>query len=61
MRDGASPHDLLAALVESGIRLREFRRVEPSLERIFIERVGATPQELEAMDAHEDAAAAAAI
>jgi ABC-2 type transport system ATP-binding protein len=41
LRDGADPQDLLRALVEAGVRLRRFECAEPSLEQIFIERVGA--------------------
>jgi ABC-2 type transport system ATP-binding protein len=42
LRDGADPHALLADLVAAGVRVRRFEHVEPSLEQIFIERVGAT-------------------
>ncbi|MFW6084458.1 MAG: ABC transporter ATP-binding protein, partial [Gemmatimonadota bacterium] len=41
MDDGADPHDLLEHLVRHRLRLRRFERVEPSLEQIFVDRVGA--------------------
>ncbi|MGH7483457.1 MAG: ABC transporter ATP-binding protein [Longimicrobiales bacterium] len=43
LRDGAPPHALLEALIRAGVRLRRFEVVEPSLEQVFIERVGALP------------------
>jgi ABC-2 type transport system ATP-binding protein len=39
--DGADPNALLQHLVSNGVRLRRFEVTEPSLEQIFIERVGA--------------------
>jgi ABC-2 type transport system ATP-binding protein len=39
--DGADPNALLQHLVSNGVRLRRFEITEPSLEQIFIERVGA--------------------
>jgi ABC-2 type transport system ATP-binding protein len=39
---GADASALLAALVGAGARLESFTRVQPSLHRIFLERVGAT-------------------
>jgi ABC-2 type transport system ATP-binding protein len=41
LRDGADPQRLLNELVAEGVRLRRFEIAEPSLEQIFIERVGA--------------------
>ncbi|HUP01474.1 MAG TPA: ATP-binding cassette domain-containing protein [Gemmatimonadota bacterium] len=41
--DGAQSNEFLAWLVERGISLRRFERVEPSLQQIFIERVGVEP------------------
>jgi ABC-2 type transport system ATP-binding protein len=41
LRDGADPQRLLHELVATGVRLRRFEVTEPSLEQIFIERVGA--------------------
>jgi ABC-2 type transport system ATP-binding protein len=41
LRDGADPQALLQELVRAGIRLRRFEIAEPTLEQIFIERVGA--------------------
>ena len=43
MRANSDPYDLLQQLVGSGVRLRRFAVTEPSLEQIFIERVGAAP------------------
>ncbi len=41
----ADAQALLTRLVEAGVRLRRFERVEPSLEQIFLERVrGAAPE-----------------
>jgi ABC-2 type transport system ATP-binding protein len=41
LRDGADPQQLLTELVSGGVRLKRFEVTEPSLEQIFIERVGA--------------------
>ncbi|HEX2167736.1 MAG TPA: ATP-binding cassette domain-containing protein [Longimicrobiales bacterium] len=41
LRDGADPQALLQQLVRGGMRLRRFEIAEPTLEQIFIERVGA--------------------
>jgi ABC-2 type transport system ATP-binding protein len=41
LADGADPQDLLERLVRSGARLRRFERIEPSLHRIFLDKVGA--------------------
>jgi ABC-2 type transport system ATP-binding protein len=40
MADGADPERLLAALVGEGVGLRRFEVVEPSLQSIFIAKVG---------------------
>ncbi len=40
LREGSDPQALLEELVGRGVRLRRFERVEPSLEQIFVERVG---------------------
>jgi ABC-2 type transport system ATP-binding protein len=40
LRDTADPHELLQELVTERVRIRRFEVVEPSLEQIFIERVG---------------------
>ncbi|HEX6587958.1 MAG TPA: ATP-binding cassette domain-containing protein [Longimicrobiales bacterium] len=48
LRDNATPHELLEELMRGGVRIGSFTRVEPSLERIFIQRVGATPEQLAA-------------
>jgi ABC-2 type transport system ATP-binding protein len=44
--DGADPQRLLSDLVAAGVRLRRFEIAEPSLEQIFIERVGARDAEV---------------
>jgi ABC-2 type transport system ATP-binding protein len=46
LSDGADPQQLLHDLVQSGVRLRRFEVTEPSLEQIFIERVGAPTDEV---------------
>jgi len=40
LREGTDPQRLLDELVRAGVRLRRFEVTEPSLEQIFIERVG---------------------
>lgn len=40
LHDGADANLLLAELVDARVRLRRFELVEPSLEQIFIDRVG---------------------
>jgi ABC-2 type transport system ATP-binding protein len=45
LADGAEPQELLERLVRSGARLRRFERVEPSLHRIFLDKVGAAQAE----------------
>ncbi len=47
LRPDGDPQGLLEALVASGIRLRRFEYSEPSLEQIFVERVGAAREVLE--------------
>ncbi|WP_158880393.1 ATP-binding cassette domain-containing protein [Rhodanobacter sp. L36] len=42
MAEGADPEQLLALLVREGVGLRRFEIVEPSLNAIFIAKVGAT-------------------
>ncbi|HEX7117226.1 MAG TPA: ATP-binding cassette domain-containing protein [Longimicrobiales bacterium] len=41
LRPNADPQALLQYVVDAGLRVRRFERVEPSLEQIFLERVGA--------------------
>ena len=48
LRDDATPHELLESLMAAGVRIGSMTRVEPSLERIFIQRVGATPEQIAA-------------
>jgi ABC-2 type transport system ATP-binding protein len=40
--DGADPQELLKRLVESGAEIAKFEKVEPSLNDIFIDQVGAS-------------------
>ena len=42
LADGASSGELLRRLVDAGASLQRFERVQPSLHRIFLEKVGAT-------------------
>ena len=42
MRPNADPQALLKQLVNAGIRLKRFECAEPSLEQIFLEKVGAS-------------------
>ncbi len=41
LREGAEPQQLLETLVRGGVKLRRFERIEPSLQRIFLDRAGA--------------------
>jgi ABC-2 type transport system ATP-binding protein len=41
LRAGKEPRELLEALLAEGLDVRRFEVIEPSLERIFLERVGA--------------------
>ncbi len=43
MAEGADPEHLLAALVGAGVGLHRFEVVEPSLQAIFVAKVGADP------------------
>ena len=45
LAEGASAQTLLERLVGSGAQLRRFERVEPSLHRIFLDKVGAAAAE----------------
>ena len=45
--DGADYQDLLKDLVQQGVRLRRFALTEPSLEEIFLKRVGATEEQVQ--------------
>ena len=42
---GVEPQQLLERLVQSGARLRRFEHIEPSLHRIFLDKVGAEQAE----------------
>jgi ABC-2 type transport system ATP-binding protein len=52
LADGADPQALLQRLVQSGARLRRFERVEPSLHRIFLDKVGADHDQQEREATH---------
>ncbi len=43
LQPGVEPNDLLRELVEGRVPLRRFELVEPTLEQVFIDRVGETP------------------
>jgi len=45
LKSGVEPQQLLELLVGSGARLRRFEHVEPSLNRIFLDKVGAAAAE----------------
>lgn len=47
LRPGREPRQLLDAVLELGLGIRRFEVVEPSLERIFLERVGADAEEVD--------------
>ena len=42
MKPNADPQQLLQQLVKTGVRLKRFECTEPSLEQVFLERVGAS-------------------
>ena len=44
---GVEPQRLLERLVQTGVRLRRFEHIEPSLHRIFLDKVGAEQAEPE--------------
>jgi ABC-2 type transport system ATP-binding protein len=52
LADGADPQVLLQMLMQSGARLRRFERVEPSLHRIFLDKVGADHDQREQEASH---------
>ena len=45
LADGVEPQQLLERLVRAGARLRRFEHIEPSLNRIFLDKVGAAGAE----------------
>jgi len=45
LAEGVEPQQLLERLVRSGARLRRFEHIEPSLNRIFLDKVGAAEAE----------------
>ena len=53
MKDRADPQALLHELVTTGVRLKRFERTEPSLEQVFLERVGAPESIISEVTAHE--------
>jgi ABC-2 type transport system ATP-binding protein len=52
LRSGSDPQALLTELVGGGMKLRRFEVTEPSLEQIFIERVGQQSDVMEEEHAH---------
>jgi ABC-2 type transport system ATP-binding protein len=44
LQSGADPQQLLKHLVNQGVRLKRFELTEPSLEQIFLDKVGATDE-----------------
>jgi len=40
LKEGADPQTLLERLLRAGVRLRRFERIEPSLQRIFLDLAG---------------------
>jgi ABC-2 type transport system ATP-binding protein len=44
MKESADPQQLLQELVAAGVRLKRFECTEPSLEQVFLERVGASEE-----------------
>jgi ABC-2 type transport system ATP-binding protein len=56
LRAGTEPRDVLAAALARGALVTRFEVAEPSLEAIFIELVGRSPDEEEPAVAQEDAA-----
>ncbi len=44
LRNGADPQQLLKHLVNQGVRLKRFELTEPSLEQIFLDKVGASDE-----------------
>ena len=53
LRPGADPNDLLKELVARGVSLRKFELVEPTLEQVFIDRVGEAPVRDDRLDERE--------
>ena len=52
MRDGADAQQLLKHLVDRNVRLRRFEYAEPTLEQIFLDKVGASEEIMSEMRAH---------
>jgi len=40
LKDGTDPQALLERLMKTGVRIRRFERIEPSLNRIFLDKAG---------------------
>lgn len=53
LRPGADPNALLRELVEKRVPLRRFELVEPTLEQVFIDRVGEAPVRDDRLEARE--------
>ncbi|HXJ80329.1 MAG TPA: ATP-binding cassette domain-containing protein [Candidatus Methylomirabilis sp.] len=41
LKDGVDPQTVLERLMKTGVRIRRFERIEPSLNRIFLDKAGA--------------------
>lgn len=51
LKEGADPQQVLERLMRQNIRLRRFERVEPSLQRIFLDKAGPDAQHAERKEA----------
>jgi ABC-2 type transport system ATP-binding protein len=47
LKDGADPQEVLKRLMQQNVRLRRFERIEPSLQRIFLDKAGPDAAEAE--------------
>ena len=47
LKDGADPQEVLRRLMQQNVRLRRFERIEPSLQRIFLDKAGPEAAEAE--------------
>jgi ABC-2 type transport system ATP-binding protein len=47
LKDGADPQEILRRLMQQNVRLRRFERIEPSLQRIFMDKAGPDAAEAE--------------
>jgi ABC-type uncharacterized transport system ATPase subunit len=51
LRPGADPQELLRHLVQAGVRIKRFDYGEPSLEQVFLEKVGAPDDVIKQIEA----------